>query len=364
MVKRVRTLEVLGMGAEPIWNGEFSKIKLIDALNWYNYCYDQKKAKEFLIDYCKEMKLVADLRKVKSIPESKVILQVGWLARMMIIGMIPDTSTQKYFDENYAKILSIKMANTAPVVKLVAPKVSIQDRIRDKARDEAGEIEGIIDDFVSSDFKQKYDFEKYFRSKSLSAVVLTKICEMFVVSSKEISDAVVGDDEQLVEAYSHIKRPHLKKLNEFYGMIVSASNKIAIESIPVKRKRKIKDKPVTQIVSKVKYLEECDELKLKSLPIENVVGSSQVWTYNVKTKLLSVYNTDNAKGLTFKGTTIKNFDDKMSTGKRLRKPEVVIAQLMDAGKIKLKKILPDLKTKEQVLTGRFNCDTIVLKILK
>jgi len=364
MPKRLRNTTELGMGAEPVWVGEFSKMKLIDALNWYNYCYDQKKAKEFLVAYCRHIKSDKKaLQQVKSVPENKINLQVAWISRMITQGMVPDETTQEFFDRGFSDILSYKGTRVAPVVvKKEVPKVSIQERILERAREEAGELEGIIDDFISSDFKKKYDIEKYLKSKNLSSVVLQRICDMFIEPSQEISEAIKGDDEQIKEAYSHFKKPQLRKLSELYDGIVSAANKIAIESKPARKKRRVKEKPIVQIVAKVKYLTEYPELNLTGLPVEKVVGASQVWTYNVKTKLLSVYNTDNAKGLTFKGTTLQNFDDKSSIGKRLRKPEVVIPELLSAGKIKLKKILPELKTKEQGLTGRFNSDTIVLKI--
>ena len=363
MAKRLRTKEVMGMGFEPTWNNDFSKSKLMDAFNFYNYCYDQKKAKDFLLEYCKHMKLTEDAKRFKSLPESKVPSQVGWIARMIMLGMDPDDHTKSFFDENYAKLLTEKPHKQKVKVQAsAAPKISIQDRILERARDEAGELEGFIDDLKSSDFKKKYDIEKYLKSKNLSSVVLQKICDMFVEPAREITAAVRGDDEQIKEAYSHLKKPQLRKLSELYDDIVSAANKIAIENKPKRKRRRIKEKPVTQIVAKVNYLTEHKDLNLTGLPVEKVVGASQVWTYNVKTKLLGVYNTDNARGLTFKGTTLQNFDPKSSIGKRLRKPEVVLPELLGAGKIKLKKILPELKTKEQPLTGRFNSDTIVLKI--
>ena len=78
--------------------------------------------------------------------------------------------------------------------------------------------------------------------------------------------------------------------------------------------------------------------------------------------MLCVYNAENAKGLTFKGTTFQNYDTKTSIGKRLRKPEVTIPELMEAGKVKIKKILPDLSTKELQLTGRMNSDILILRV--
>ena len=362
MAKRLRSNQVLGMGSEPIWVDEFTQSKLIDALNYYNYCYGQKEAKDFIISYCKEKKKDStEIEKIKSVPESKILPQVGWVARMLSVGMSPDESTEEFFQKSYENLLSYNGRRVESVEKKdTTPKISVQDRILDRAREEAGEIEGLIDDFRSSGYTKKYDMEKYFKTKNLSSVVLSKICEMFVESSREISEAVSGSDDQVKEAYGYMRKPELRKLSELYDTIVSAANKVSIENKPVKRKRRTKEKPIPQIVAKVKYLKEFGDLT--SLPIEKIVGASQVWVYNTKTKLLGVYNTDNAKGLTFKGSTLKNIDEKTSVGKKLRKPDVVIPELLSAGKIKMKKILPELTTKEINLTGRFNCDTIVLKI--
>jgi hypothetical protein len=76
-----------------------------------------------------------------------------------------------------------------------------------------------------------------------------------------------------------------------------------------------------------------------------------------------MYNCDNAKGLTIKGTTIQNYNEQSSSGKRLRKPEVTVKQVLDGGKIVLKKLLDGLSTKPSDLTGRINSDTIILRVI-
>jgi hypothetical protein len=131
----------------------------------------------------------------------------------------------------------------------------------------------------------------------------------------------------------------------------------------VRKKRKTKEKPAALLVTKVNYMPEFEELKLKSVLPEKIIGALQVWTYNTKTKLLGVYNASNAKGLSIKGTTIQNFEENTSTGKRLRKPDQPIKDVLEGGKIKLRKILSELKTKESLLTGRLNSDTIILRVL-
>jgi hypothetical protein len=47
----------------------------------------------------------------------------------------------------------------------------------------------------------------------------------------------------------------------------------------------------------------------------------------------------------------------------LRKPEVTVKQVLDGGKIVLKKLLDGLTTKPAELTGRINSDTIVVRVI-
>jgi hypothetical protein len=188
------------------------------------------------------------------------------------------------------------------------------------------------------------------------------VCDNFVDHSKEITEVISGSDNQLVEGYSQFSKVELRRLREFMDSIVTATNNVAIVSKTVRKKRVSKEKPVAVLVAKVQYQKECPELKLKSITPDKIIGAVQVWTYNTKTKLLGVYNAENAKGFSMKGTTLQNFDEAASMGKRLRKPEVVLKEVLEAGKIKLKKILPELKTKDCVLTGRINSDTIILKV--
>jgi hypothetical protein len=63
-----------------------------------------------------------------------------------------------------------------------------------------------------------------------------------------------------------------------------------------------------------------------------------------------------------KGSTIQNFKEDISIGKRLRKPKETLDDLLAAGKVKLRQLLSNLSTKESALTGRINSDTIIVRI--
>lgn len=368
-MKKITPIDPM-QGSEPTWTVqslENQQSDLIRSFNWYGYNCTRKDAREFVADYLKKLNRAKDeIALIKSLPESAIPVQFGWLSRMISLGFVPDDKTKKYFATTYRSILEANRKAPEPVVEdtaTVTATVSIQQRIAEKANAEAGEVEGLIDEFILSRCKKEMDMENYFKSRNLSSVVLKKICDTFLNRNKEINEVLTTKDPQLIEGYSNFTKPELRRLKEFIDSIVAAANKGAMDNKPVRKKRKTKEKPAALLVTKVNYMPEYADMNLKSVLPEKIIGALQVWTYNVKTKLLGVYNASNAKGLSIKGTTIQNFEENTSIGKRLRKPEQPIKDVLDGGKIKLRKILPDLKTKESLLTGRLNSDTIILRVL-
>lgn len=355
-------------GIEPTWKSQQStKSELMTAFNWYNYFCGKKEAKTFVLEYLQLVsKTKEEISTFSSLPDSRYNLQFGWLARMMSLGYQPDDETKVFFKNEYAETLvKAKFEQSNKIVE--SPKtgvvVNIQERITEKANEELGELEGFVDDFILNGCKSSGDITNFMKSRQYSSVVAKKICDGFINRAKEIEEVMLGNDDQLKEGYSNFTKSELKRLKDLLDTIVSESNRMTTANKPIRKKRKIKEKPATVVVAKMKYMQEFSELKLTSVQPEKIVGAMQVWTYNTKTKLLGVYNADNAKGLTVKGSTLQNFNAETSIGKRLRKPDVVIKDLLDAGKVKLKKILPELTTKESNLTGRMNDDTIIVRIL-
>lgn len=355
------------VGIEPSWaNQQGTKSELMSAFNWYNYFCGKKEAKTFVVEYLQSLSKKEEIATISSLPDSQINLQLGWLARMMCLGYKPDDETIKFFKDEFAEtMVKAKFARANKIVEKpsVGQVVNIQDRINAKVNEEIGELEGFIDIFILNKCSSSQSITNLMICRQYSSVVAKRICDAFIIRAKEIEQVLEGDDDQLKEGYSNFTKPELKRLKELFDTIVSTSNRMITDNKPVRKKRKIKEKPATVVVAKLNYMPEFPELNLKSVQPEKIVGAMQVWTYNTKTKLLGVYNADNAKGLTVKGSTLQNFNAETSIGKRLRKPEIVLKDLIDAGKVKLKKILPDLTTKESAMTGRVNSDTIIVRIL-
>jgi hypothetical protein len=357
------------MGPEPSWTNQSEIENLrsaeIGALNWYNYICDSKQAKTFVVEYMASIGRPKEEISLVASSDASIPVQLGWVARMMCMGYEPSESFKNFFVREFKAVVdSAKKTkkSKAPVVASTAPVVSIQDRIREKASEEVGEIEGLVDDFIASGCKSAPDMQSYLKNRDLSSVVQKRMCEVFIKRSKEFEEVMNATDADTKEAYSNFTKVQLRKVKEFYDAIVAETNRGA-EKKPTRKARKVKEKPASVIAAKVQYMKEFPELNLKSVLPEKIIGANQVWLYNTKTKLLGMYNADNAKGLTIKGTTIQNFNTESSSGKRLRKPEVTVKQVLDGGKIVLKKLLDGLTTKSSELTGRINSDTIIVRVI-
>ena len=238
------------------------------------------------------------------------------------------------------------------------PKPSIQDRINEQVSGYIGEIEGKVDDFIDSDFKDKYDCYAHLQDMGCKAVHARKMRPLYIDCYNESVDVYNADDDYLNEAWGHLKPKYHKKIMDFYGVIVDDIDRLIKNSTAQRKPRKKKTLSATRLVSKLKYQVEHPDLRLVSVNPEKIVGCSELWVYNTKYNKLGVYYAENSvRGLSVKGSTIKDFDSSSSLQKTARKPEDVLKTLT---KRTLNKHIKQMKTKEQGVTGRINAQTILL----
>ena len=131
-----------------------------------------------------------------------------------------------------------------------------------------------------------------------------------------------------------------------------------------RKPRVTKAKPPAVQVAKLKFKKEDTELGVKSINPSEMVGASQVWIYNCKYKRLAAYRSDSAQGIQVKGSALQNYDPDMSECRSIRRPEAFLKVVLDASKVKLRKLLSDLTTKGFDLSGRINEDCIIVRVVK
>ena len=126
------------------------------------------------------------------------------------------------------------------------------------------------------------------------------------------------------------------------------------------------------MVSKLKYLQVDEKYKLASISPDQIIGANELWVFNIKTRKIGKYVASNidpkgmqrqGSGLSVKGTSIVGYNEVESIQKTLRKPADQLKQFKDAGKVKLRKFLDDIKTTDTKLNGRCNPDTVLLKVV-
>ena len=246
----------------------------------------------------------------------------------------------------------------AKEVKKEKPKVSIQQRINEQVSGYIGEIEGKVDDFINSDFKEKYDCYAHLNNLGCKAVHARKMRPLYLDCYNETVDVYNAEDDYLNEAWGHLKPKYHKKIMDFYGIILDDIDRLIKNSTAQRKPRKKKTLSATRLVSKLKYEMEHSDLKLVSINPEKIIGCSELWVYNTKKNRLGVYYAENSvRGLSVKGSTILHFDSNISIQKTARKPSEVLKTLT---KRTLNKTLKHLTTKDKEVTGRINAQTILL----
>jgi hypothetical protein len=347
---------------EPILSEETYAGDLLKALNFYNFENDDKDKKKWLLSYVAktDKKLAVAMTKI----DDAKFRHAGILARLITNGSILEEKEQLFFENKIKELTELSGKPEKPVVVKetptnVIPMPSIQERMEEKAHELAGEIEGAIDDFVLNGCKSDFSTKNYLLANQVAGPIAKRIGEFFVHTAQELREAIEGNDEQLVEGYSHFNKRELKRFAEFVDGIIADCQQMVQTAKANRAPRKLKPVSPIKLTAKMKYLKEFTELGLKSVLPTSIIGSTEVWYYNTKYKHLGVYKGENGSTLSVKGTTIIGFDLKESKRMTLRKPEEFFKGL-SMGKRALNNAMKTLRTKPAVPNGRFNEETILL----
>ena len=151
--------------------------------------------------------------------------------------------------------------------------------------------------------------------------------------------------------------------SKFYETLVKDAERYATNATTKRKPRKKKSIPATKRVAHLKFKAGCAEHHLASIAPEKFIGVQELWCFNTKTKVLTVYRSDKHSGLDVRGQTIKDFDPKGSVSKKIgRKTEYYLERTLKGGKIVLRKLMNEINVKATTPTGRINSDTILLRV--
>ena len=333
-----------------------------------------------------DKKIVANINKL---PDWKIGGKSHWAVTAALLEKAPTIVPEAYSKGivKWVNELAEEGAAVAEVKKTeddAKPKnayvPTIQERITEQSQEACEAIEEWLDGFITGKktFDPKgFNFTKHFLDMKISQAHARKIKSYY---QRELEEAILIQSlptpgeinrckdlqeadmlQQLREGYSHLTKKdaatYLTALETLHGAC-----DLVIDAAKAIRKPRLKQAPSKEkIVAKVAYKERDEMYQLASVNPLELIGATEVWVFNSKTRKLGKYVAEDGQTMQVKGSALLFFDETKSIQKTLRKPEDTLKEFKKTGKVKLRTFLEDIKTTDTKLNGRLNKDTLILK---
>jgi len=349
-----KSLESVALGGEPVLKENCTQAELIRALNWFNYNTEPDMARKWLSAYGKAINMqkekLANLqalyRKVPStlVSLSRLYTNGSWLSdqnKSRLHAGIDEFLTLRFEDEDDtaapAAVIPRKRTPRLDESALTYLWNLYEDAIKSKV-----DIQGVYEHLVKLGVDEK-------QSKMLK--------QEFTQTLEDLRDK---NDPQIKEGYKFLSYLQWKRAQKFLESLMDELRKFSVVKKAAPRKPRTKKAPsVSKVVAKVKFQKADTSLGLQSISPDKVVGASIAYTFNTKTRVLAKYVGDK---LSFKGTSLVNFDEEKSKAKKIRKPALLIDGVCSGTPKKVEKYFDGLSTTETAANGRFNEFTIIVRV--
>jgi hypothetical protein len=349
------------------WTGSDYQTQLMRTLNWYAHTQDKKKSAEWLAAFIernpRRAKLAMAIRRGEVWPGATV----GYVLRAGRVGLELRFSTLRKLVTILKEAEANKSVEKEEVKEEVKPKgPNIQDRLNERMSECLGELEGRFDDFITTcDFKGDPKVVELLTQFNVQPAQLKSAVALAERRIAEYEDVLTTKDSQTLEAYKHYGKRQINAVVKWWQQVITDCNSYNVVKKASKAPRKKKTVTPEKLVSKLKFMKEFTELKLKSIDPTTIVTAQDLWVYNTKTRKLGVYIVDQYAGaLSVKNSSIVGFDAAASVQKTLRKPAEQLKELASNGKPAAKKWFKGVRTTETKLNGRIGVDIILLKAYK
>lgn len=355
-------------GSERIWDSEVVEsernIQRIRSFNFYNSQCSEKDARAYVETYIKNLKKQPkQIEMINHVSDQEFYGPLAWLCRMNSAGYVLNSEELQYIEDKLKKLIisGKEKIETRRDIQKIAP-VDIQKRTTEAIHKTVAEFDNKIDEFVESKFKDKFDSYAFLKSNSVKPLYAKRIAEIYTKELKEIKEVIRGKDEQLNEAYSNFKPREIKKLHDFYQKMIDDSKLWEDHLKKSKAPRKKKVKSADQLIQRLKYMKNDAEFKLTSIEPTKLIGACEAWIFNAKTRRVDHYFSNDVDGISIKGSTLQNINEKTSIAKKIRKPLEISKNIVMATSRGATKYFDAIKTKPIQSTGRLNAFSIILRV--
>ena len=327
------------------YENEFFSIFLI-----YSEKITDQQAKQSILQYVKgKNKNIDDYSSL----QAKKYTPYGIYAKMQFDGIKLPIVEQKSLDqflEDLEKLNKDKQTKKEQSRKEKDIKDSRQ------IRNFLGDLNLLIDnqiDLIISNKKPNSDISSILKKYNLMASSHQSTKDLLTRMIVDVKLAKTKKDEQLVEGYSYMTP---KQLTNYISFLESILSKINTTSVVVRKPRTLKPKRPDQLVKKLHIQDRCDVLGILSITKTDIIGANVLYTYNTKTRFFTQYLSDS--GFSIKGTSLLNVNSALK--KKVRKPELLFAQINPKNKKFMESLWSSLKGKESTSNTRLSNVCIIL----
>ena len=362
-VKRItpRGLDQKYLGEEPTWENQQLltedeiQSKLASAYNWYNYFANPKMNREFLTEFMVDSGMSkAAVQMMNKVDDHHILPSTWKMARMITMGYdAPKIRREILFND----ITEIVKRGIAIAEAERSPSAMSKSTVTNNL---LADVESMVD----ANDEQLTKFYELLKNKAPKPAMVTDIANYYQPWVDEMKEAYATKDTDFKYAYRHMTKKQIKdRINLLEGIINDCKSYVGNNRKAVVRKpRKIKPKSDTIIVKNLKYQKEDVDLKIVSIDPTKIVGAKELWTFNTKYNVLAHYVSDT--GLSVKGTTLQNINDKLSSQKKLRKPDQVLPDITGSTSKAAIRSFEAITTKASVPNGRIADTSIILRAVK
>ena len=345
------------LGTEPDFKGKVPNAELCRAFNWYNVMSEESDVREYFSDFYKLMKDEATLKKLKRVPYMRLPLTSAWIFRLHMRGAEIDVDMVKRAHERVKACFEHAEAEKKEEIEVKVEKPSIQDRIKDRVSDIIGSVEEMLDK------GEAIEMYEWLQKNQIPAAHAKKIAEYYLPVRDEVAEAIEGSDPDLKEGYRRYTKSELNKLLTKYSELVDDAQRYSDNVKKARAPRKKKAPSTEKLLKYFKYQLESNEHKLKSIVPTTIIGAQELWTFNTKYNVLTVFRARGPAGLTINRTSIDGYDDTSSVSKRIgRKTEHYLKQVLTGGKIVLRRLMDDINSDPAKFADRINENTVLIRV--
>lgn len=168
---------------------------------------------------------------------------------------------------------------------------------------------------------------------------------------------------EMEEAPEYFAKDKIRPMKKFLNAVKKQLDTV-VQVVRQQRVRKVAPKKINPVkmVSKMPYKKKDEELALESLRPEVLIGAKQAVVYNTEYRFLMYFKAASDDGFMVTGSTLKNYDLEKSVFKKIRKPEDMVKSIKGLTLAAIRKFLDTVNGKEFACKGRFNENTMILKV--